>query len=89
MATRKPAKPKYDNIIVIEDTTIGEDMPYNDAHLYAGPMSMGDIEYYEDHLISIKAPYVLVQAETTIETLDNEGIKYSRGYCLFTKVKDL
>lgn len=89
MATRKIPNPKFTNVKVIEDTTIGEDIPYNDNHLYAGPMSIVDIEHYEDYLIFHKIPYVLVEAETVSETLDNSEIRLHRGYCIFTKVKDL
>lgn len=79
-------KEKFENVVLLENVG-ASDLPYKETYLYAGPMSMFDIEYYEDVLIRNNIPYKLVEAETTIQTLDNKGIRYSRGYCLFADTK--
>lgn len=69
----------FRNVVIIEKT--GK-LPMTNNTLFCGPMSMLDIEYYEDRLIKDNKPYILAQVECTIT---DPVLRYIKGYCLFVK----
>lgn len=72
----------YTNIVKVEgDKTI----PLTDKYLHAGPMSMGEIEWYEDRVDQDNFNYLLAQVDTTVD--GRFGQQYKRGYCLFVRKK--
>lgn len=85
---------KFENVVKVEgDRTI----PMTEKYLHSGPMSMAEIEYFEDQVISQGLNYLLVQADTVIDLHDKPGLytpegvfyhqqRYMRGYCLFVRL---
>lgn len=60
-----------------------------DRNLFAGPMSISEVEYWEDRVGNLGKPYTLVQCELTVPVDDSDEdsqCRFARGYCLFADV---
>jgi hypothetical protein len=82
---------KFSRIIVIDDQSKGNNIPFNGNSCYCGPVDIQTAEEYEFNLNRMKIPYILAQAETVIQTeiLDEVEPRYARGYFIFICNNDI
>lgn len=76
---------EFKHVKVIEKPE-NQKIAIKEGNLWAGPMNIQEIEWWEGKLIADKTPYVLAQVDTTVgETVDDEKDpkRFTRGYCLF------
>lgn len=88
---------KFRHIKVIEDSNklLNKKIFIKEKCVLVGPTDIQDAEFWERRLDKTNTPYVIIQAETTIELNDHKlsdnkkynGTKYARGY--FILVEDL
>lgn len=78
----------FENIIIVEGFE-NTSIRISEENLYAGPMSIQDIEIFERNLELKGTPYVLAQFDTTMVVPSNPKAKmYKRGYGLFVNMRD-
>lgn len=82
---------KFHDVKVIEDISElinRREVTLTENHLFAGPLKIQDAEEWESWLCRQKTPYVLIQAETTIESddsMEKSQLMFRKGYFIFTK----
>lgn len=55
-----------------------------DHYVFNEPMNIQEVEYFEERLEMLGKPYVVLQAEVTIEEETGDR-RYSKGYVILTK----
>lgn len=84
---------KFENVVKIDGNF---NIKVSETNLYAGPMNIKEIEYFEEQLINNEEDYLLAQVETTDECPnlpsvftsklgERPDLRFVRGYCLFMK----
>jgi hypothetical protein len=76
----------FKNIKIIEEfgNELGKSYEFTDHYQFNDPMSINDVEFFEDILKKQNTPYTLTQLETT----NDDPPRYCKGYVIFTTLKE-